>query len=111
MGKAVEAGRICPVRHGSEMYMRIQLRAALNMLIKTASIEHGRTHPNPIVVSLHPGTVATRLSRPFQGKIEADGLFTPQRAAAQLTGVVEQLTPVNTGGFFAWDGSETEYWR
>jgi len=32
-------------------------KAAVNMLIKTASIEIARKHPNTIIVGLHPGTV------------------------------------------------------
>ena len=41
-------------------------KAALNMIIKTISIETARTIPNAIIVGLHPGTVDTNLSKPFQ---------------------------------------------
>ena len=44
-------------------------KAALNMLIKTASIEIKRSLPNCIVASLHPGTVDTNLSKPFQKNV------------------------------------------
>lgn len=41
-------------------------KAALNMLIRNYAIEMGRTHEQAAVVGLHPGTVDTRLSEPFQ---------------------------------------------
>ena len=42
-------------------------KAALNMLVKTASIEVARTHPQTVLVALHPGTVNSALSAPFNG--------------------------------------------
>ncbi len=43
-------------------------KVALNMLVKTASIELKRTSPNAIVVAMHPGTVNSKLSKPFGGE-------------------------------------------
>lgn len=40
-------------------------KAALNQIVRTASIEFARTHPQALVVSIHPGTVRTRLSEPY----------------------------------------------
>ena len=40
-------------------------KAALNMMIKTASIEWARTKPNTALIAMHPGTVNSRLSKPF----------------------------------------------
>ena len=40
-------------------------KAALNQLVRTASIELRRSHPEAICVAIHPGTVATGLSAPF----------------------------------------------
>ena len=74
------------------------------MLVRTCAIELARTHPQAICVSLHPGTVATGLSAPFQRGVPPERLFTPQRAAAHLLAVIERLTPADSGGFFAWDG-------
>jgi NAD(P)-dependent dehydrogenase (short-subunit alcohol dehydrogenase family) len=84
-------------------------KAALNMLLKTAAIEHQRSHPHSVVASVHPGTVDTRLSAPFQGNVRPDQLFTAQRAAQQIIKVIDQLTPADSGGFFAWDGTSIEY--
>ncbi len=79
-------------------------KAALNQLLRTIAIEHARRAPLSVVASLHPGTVATRLSAPFQRGVAPDKLFTPEFAAAALLGVVDRLTPADSGGFFAWDG-------
>lgn len=40
-------------------------KAAQNQIVKTAALEIARTHPAAIVVTLHAGRVATRLSQPF----------------------------------------------
>ena len=79
-------------------------KAALNQMVRTLAIETRRTRPDAIVVALHPGTVATDLSAPFQANVAADGLFTPDQAAAHLLAVIDGLAPEDSGGFFAWDG-------
>lgn len=81
-------------------------KAALNMLIRTIAIERARQAPSSIVVGLHPGTVNTALSAPFQGNVAPGQLFTPERAALQLLDVLDSLTPAQTGRLLAWDGSE-----
>jgi NAD(P)-dependent dehydrogenase (short-subunit alcohol dehydrogenase family) len=84
-------------------------KAALNMLLKTAAIEHRRSHPESVVAAVHPGTVDTRLSAPFQANVRSGQLFSPQRAAQQIGNVIDQLTPADSGGFFSWDGAPIEY--
>lgn len=80
-------------------------KAALNMLIRNLAIEHGRTHRSGIVVGLHPGTVATGLSAPFQAGVPADKLFTPDYSAGRLLDVLSGLESSDSGGVFAWDGT------
>jgi NAD(P)-dependent dehydrogenase (short-subunit alcohol dehydrogenase family) len=80
-------------------------KAALNMLIRTIAIEWARSHPRAVVAALHPGTVATALSAPFQRGVAPDRLFTPDISAAALLRVIDGLTPADSGGFFAWDGA------
>jgi NAD(P)-dependent dehydrogenase (short-subunit alcohol dehydrogenase family) len=80
-------------------------KAALNMLMKTASIEYGRTCPKAIVVTLHPGTTNTQLSRPFQGNVPPNQLFSIERTATQLLAVIDRLQNSDSGQFFSWDGS------
>ena len=80
-------------------------KAALNQLVRTLAIELARQRPQAICVALHPGTVDTALSAPFQGGVAAETLFTPDFAAERLLAVLEGLTPADSGGFFAWDGA------
>lgn len=79
-------------------------KAALNMLIATLAIEHGRTRPLGVCVALHPGTVDTPLSQPFQQGVAEQSLFTPARSASALVALMDGLGPQDNGGFFAWDG-------
>lgn len=80
-------------------------KAALNMLVRNFAIELRRTNRGAVVAALHPGTVDTGLSQPFQRNVPAGKLFTRERAARQLLEVIEGLGRDDSGGFFAWDGS------
>ena len=80
-------------------------KAALNQLIRTVAIEHARRAPLSVVASLHPGTVDTRLSAPFQRGVAPAKLFTPAFSATAMLGVIDRLTPADSGGLFAWDGA------
>ncbi|MGC6453485.1 MAG: SDR family NAD(P)-dependent oxidoreductase, partial [Candidatus Puniceispirillaceae bacterium] len=68
-------------------------KAALNQLMRTLSIELARANPNACVATLHPGTVDTALSRPFQGNVPKDRLFTADDSASMLWQVLDRLTP------------------
>ena len=76
------------------------------MIIKNASIEIGRRNKHAIIVGIHPGTVKSNLSKPFQANVPAARLFTPKYSAKKLLDVLENLTPEQTGKCFAWDGGE-----
>jgi NAD(P)-dependent dehydrogenase (short-subunit alcohol dehydrogenase family) len=83
-------------------------KAALNMIIKNAAIEVGRRNQHAIIVGLHPGTVDTRLSQPFQNNIPSAKLFTPELSVKNLLSVLDQLTPAHSGKCYAWDGQEVQ---
>lgn len=77
-------------------------KAALNQIMRNASIELARTHRGAICVSLHPGTVATPLSGPFaKAGLEIQA---PAQSAERLLAVITALTPADTGGFFDHKG-------
>ena len=78
-------------------------KAAQNMITRNLSIELRRRARGIICVALHPGTVDTELSRPFQGNVPEERLFSAERAARQLLHVIDGLQPEDNGGFFAWD--------
>ena len=80
-------------------------KAALNMLLKNFAIELGRTHRLAVVAGLHPGTVDTPLSQPFQGNVPDGKLITPQRSAECLLAVLDALGPQDSGSVFDWAGT------
>ena len=81
-------------------------KAALNMLIKNYAIEQARRNDAFIAVGLHPGTVDTDLSKPFQSGVPDKQLFTAEQSARYLLGVIEKLTPSDSGKVFDWAGKE-----
>jgi NAD(P)-dependent dehydrogenase (short-subunit alcohol dehydrogenase family) len=81
-------------------------KAALNQIVKTCSIELARKAPHALCVGLHPGTVDSALSRPFQGNVPEGKLFTPAYAAGRLLSVIDGLSPDRTGRVFDWAGEE-----
>ena len=76
-------------------------KAALNMLVKTASIEVARTHPQAVLVALHPGTVNSALSAPFNG---AEIGRPAADAAGDMLRVLDGLPAEQTGSFHAYSG-------
>ena len=78
-------------------------KAALNMLLRTAAIELGRTRKELVVLGLHPGTVDTGLSKPFQSNVSEGKLFTPEQSAQYLLEVIDGVTPEHSGSVLAWD--------
>lgn len=81
-------------------------KAALCQLIRTLAIELARTHPHLLCVALHPGTVDTAMSKPFQSGVAPEKLFTPEFSARAMLAVLGRLSPADSGRHFAWDGSE-----
>lgn len=81
-------------------------KAALNMILKNISIEVARTNKSAIIIGLHPGTVNSNLSKPFQKLVPENKLFTPEFAANKLLEVIESATPQQSGKCIAWDGEE-----
>jgi NAD(P)-dependent dehydrogenase (short-subunit alcohol dehydrogenase family) len=67
-------------------------KAALNMVIKNAAIEIGRRNNKVIIVGLHPRTVDSNLSRPFQGNVPDGKLFTPKYSVQKLLEILSTLT-------------------
>lgn len=84
-------------------------KAALNMLLKTASIELGRSHKQLVIAAVHPGTTDTELSAPFQERLPADKLYTPEQSAQRIAQVIENLTTEQSGKLLHWDGTELPY--
>jgi NAD(P)-dependent dehydrogenase (short-subunit alcohol dehydrogenase family) len=82
-------------------------KAALNQLVKTAAIELARRNKQAVCVTLHPGTVATGLSEPFQ----KTGLSVrpASEAAADLLRVLAGRSAQDSGGLFDYRGERLPF--
>lgn len=83
-------------------------KSALNMILKNTAIETARRYKQACIIGLHPGTVDTGLSKPFQGGVPTGKLFTPDQSAAYLTNVITAVTPDQSGLIFDWQGKVIE---
>lgn len=82
-------------------------KAALNQLVRTAAIELGRRRPDSICVALHPGTVDTGLTFPFNKTgLEVQS---PDAAAGRLLAVIDRLSPGDSGGFLDHRGERVPW--
>lgn len=84
-------------------------KAGLNMILRNFAVELGRTHKEAVIAGLHPGTVATPLSQPFQRNVEPAKLFTPEFSAERMLSVLDTLTPADSGNLFAYDGQRIDF--
>jgi NAD(P)-dependent dehydrogenase (short-subunit alcohol dehydrogenase family) len=77
-------------------------KAALNQLLHTAAIETARRRRDAICLALHPGTVESPLSAPF----EKSGLDirSPQAAARDLLSVINGAGPERNGLLLDYKG-------
>ena len=80
-------------------------KAALNMALKTLSIEWKHSHPRGCVAALPPGTNDTPLSKPFQSNVAPDDLFDPAYTASMFVDLLARLKPSDSGQFRARNGA------
>lgn len=81
-------------------------KAALNQLTKTVSVEFGRKKDPIVCLLLHPGTVDTDLSKPFQRNVPEGKLFTKRFSVQKLLSIINNAKKNDNGKFIAWDGQE-----
>lgn len=84
-------------------------KAALNMVLKTLALEIGRRFKNQIIVGLHPGTVDTGLSKPFQANVPDGKLFTAKFSSEKLLSVIDGLAAEDSGNLFDWAGKQIDF--
>lgn len=84
-------------------------KAAQNQLMRTFAIEWTRRAPRSVCLLLHPGTVDTPLSAPFQARVPPARLHSTDAAAEHLLAVIAGCTPADSGRFLAWDGSDVPW--
>lgn len=79
-------------------------KAALNMMLKTAAVELARRAKNIKLISFHPGTTDTPLSKPFQKNVPVNKLFTSDFVAKQLLNIVEKTEIDGQASYLDWQG-------
>lgn len=84
-------------------------KSALNMFLKNASIEINRSNKNAIIIGLHPGTVDSNLSKPFQGSVSKEKLFTPKYSSKKLLEVIENLNLSDSGSLIDFNGIKIDF--
>ncbi len=84
-------------------------KAALNMLVKNFAVELARSHPQAVAVALHPGTVDTGLSEPFQQGLPEGQVRSPEVAARELLAVLDEVKSEDSGRLIAFDGERLQY--
>lgn len=83
-------------------------KAALNMFLKSISIELQRKKKATSVMAIHPGTTQTRLSSPFLKGFNLK-VWHPRESAAHICDVLEKSYSEGTGLFKNWN-HETLPW-
>jgi NAD(P)-dependent dehydrogenase (short-subunit alcohol dehydrogenase family) len=81
-------------------------KAAMNMLIKSAAVELARRAKNIKLISFHPGTTDTPLSKPFQKNVPEGKLFTSDFVAKNLLEIVTETPIDGKASFLDWQGIE-----
>ena len=81
-------------------------KTALNQIVKTASIEAFRKNPDSIFMSVHPGTVRSKLTANYLGNHK---FVEPEEAANNILRLIEQKEAKDTGGFYAYNGEKIPY--
>ena len=79
-------------------------KAALNMGIRTASIELARERIPTRLLAVHPGTTRTSLSTPFIQRRRTP-IATPEETASRILELLEDSAHIESGAFLHWDGS------
>ncbi len=102
---SARVGSISDNRRGGWYAYRAS-KAALNMFLRNIAIEMARKNPHFCVLGLHPGTVDTQLSKPFQRSVPDGTLQSPAQSAAQLIGVIDRSTPAHSGRVYDYAGQE-----
>ena len=105
---SAKVGSISDNRAGGWLSYRAS-KSALNMAIKTISIEWKRKLPSCCVLLFHPGTTDTKLSKPFQKNLPDGQLHSPEVTAKALLELIKRSGPSDSGKFINLDGTEIDW--
>ena len=84
-------------------------KTALNQLTKTLSLEFKRRRRRVACVLLHPGTCDTDISAPFKKNVPPEQLFSAERGARQLLGIIDGVSMRDNGAYLAWDSKPIKW--
>lgn len=84
-------------------------KAALNMMVKTASIELARRAKNIKLILFHPGTTDSPLSKPFQANVPQNKLFSAEFVATQLLSIVKKQDVDGFASYLDWQGESINW--
>lgn len=84
-------------------------KAALNMMVKTASIELARRAKNIKLILFHPGTTDSPLSKPFQANVPQNKLFRPEFVATQLLSILDKQEVDGFASYLDWQGESINW--
>lgn len=84
-------------------------KAAINMLLKSAAVELARSVKNIKLISFHPGTTDSPLSKPFHKNVPANKLFKSEFVAQQLIDIVQNTAIDGQASFVDWQGKSTPW--
>ena len=62
-----------------------------------------------VIGGLHPGTVDTDLSQPFQANVSEGRLFAPDFSVERMISVLDHLSNESSGDVIAWDGIRIDF--
>lgn len=79
-------------------------KASLNQYMKCIAVETARKKQNISTVLLHPGTVDTDMSKPFQRNVPEGKLFAASYSVERLLSIIDSVTQEDNGRLYAWDG-------
>jgi NAD(P)-dependent dehydrogenase (short-subunit alcohol dehydrogenase family) len=79
-------------------------KAAMNMLLKSTAVELARSAKNIKLISFHPGTTDSPLSKPFQKNVPKNKLFSSDFVAQQLMMIVNKTEADGEASFLDWQG-------
>ena len=105
---SAKVGSISDNRAGGWLSYRAS-KSALNMAIKTLSLEWKRKLPNCCVILFHPGMTDTKLSKPFQNNLPHGQLHSPEVTAKALLDLIKRSGPGDSGKFISFDGTEIDW--
>jgi NAD(P)-dependent dehydrogenase (short-subunit alcohol dehydrogenase family) len=78
-------------------------KAALNQIVRTTAIELKRSHPDAVCIAMHPGTVDTPLSAPFQKT--GLNVRSPGAAVDQMLATIDRAVSSQSGQFLDYEGN------